>query len=153
MPVDNSPLGNFLPYLLSITATVVSDRIAEKYRARFGIRIPEWRVLVVLGEAGAHTQRELARATLMDKVAVNRACKALEQRGLAERRANNRDGRSHHLELTEEGRTVHARIMPLALELERSILSALDEDERRLLVSLLARTRKGARQPLETIAA
>ncbi|MFC3173147.1 MarR family winged helix-turn-helix transcriptional regulator [Novosphingobium bradum] len=144
MTAPNSPLSDFLPYLLSVTASAVSDRIAEEYRARFGIRIPEWRVLVVLGDAGPRTQRDLVRATLMDKVAVNRAAKALEARGLAVRRANTRDGRSHHLELTPDGRSVHARIMPLALEMERGILGALDEEERRTLVRLLGRVRQGA---------
>jgi DNA-binding MarR family transcriptional regulator len=144
MTAQNSRLSEFLPYLLAVTATTVSDRIAETYRARFGIRIPEWRVLVVLGDAGPQTQRDLVRATLMDKVAVNRACRALEERGLAARRANTRDGRSHHLELTEEGRTVHARIMPVAMEMEQGILGSLSEDERRTLRHLLARIRGAA---------
>jgi DNA-binding MarR family transcriptional regulator len=146
MSAQNSRLAHFLPYLLAVTADAVSDRIAEEYRTRFGIRIPEWRVLVVLGDAGAQTQRDLVRATQLDKVAVNRACKALEERGLAGRRANTRDGRSHHVELTESGRAVHARIMPLALEMERSILGVLTEQERQVLQRLLARVRDGAGQ-------
>lgn len=144
MNAPNSRLGHFLPYLLAVTASAVSDRIAEEYRVRFGIRIPEWRVLVVLGDAGAQTQRDLVRATQQDKVAVNRACKALETRGLAQRRANTRDGRSHHVELTEAGRAVHERIMPLALEMERSILGGLSDQERRVLERLLERVRHGA---------
>lgn len=153
MATHKTRLAEFLPYLLAVTANAVSDRIAEEYRARFGIRIPEWRVLVVLGDAGAQTQRDLARATLMDKVAVNRACKALESRGLAERRANQRDGRSHHLELTAEGRAVHARIMPLALEMEQGILGALSAAERDTLQHLLARIRQGATELEQTRAA
>ena len=149
----NSRLGNFLPYLLAVTASAVSDRIAEEYRTRFGIRIPEWRVLVVLGDAGAQTQRDLVRATQLDKVAVNRACKALETRGLAQRRANTRDGRSHHVELTAEGRAVHERIMPLALEMEREILGALSDQERQVLERLLERVRHGAGAADQPIAA
>jgi len=144
MNAQSTRLGNFLPYQLAVTASAVSDRIAEEYRVRFGIRIPEWRVLVVLGDSGAQTQRDLVRATHLDKVAVNRACKALETRGLAQRRANTRDGRSHHVELTEASRAVHARIMPLALEMERSILGALSEQERQVLGRLLERVRRGA---------
>ena len=153
MVAHNSRLGNFLPYLLAVTASAVSDRIAEEYRARFGIRIPEWRVLVVLGDAGAQTQRDLVRATQLDKVAVNRACKALETRGLVQRRANIRDGRSHHVELSAEGRAVHERIMPLALEMERSILGALSEPERQVLERLLDPVRRGAGEAEQSIAA
>ncbi|NCU12732.1 MAG: MarR family transcriptional regulator, partial [Sphingomonadaceae bacterium] len=82
---DQTRLADFLPYLLSVTSNAVSDRIADEYRARFGLKIPEWRVMAVLGDAGPLTQRELVGATRMDKVAVNRACKVLEERGLLAR--------------------------------------------------------------------
>jgi secreted PhoX family phosphatase len=60
-------LADFLPYLLSITSNAVSDRIAAEYSSRFGLKIPEWRVMAVLGDSGAHTQRELVGATRMDR--------------------------------------------------------------------------------------
>ena len=132
-------LADFLPYLLSITSNAVSDRIAGEYRARFGLKIPEWRVMAVLGDSGAHTQRELVGATRMDKVAVNRACKVLGERGLVARQPNSADGRSHHLELTAAGRAVHAEIMPLALDMERQIFAALSPAELDQFKALLAR--------------
>ncbi len=137
-------LADFLPYLLSVTSNAVSSRIADAYRAGFGLRIPEWRVMAVLGDAGALTQRDLTEATLMDKVAVNRACKELEDRGLAARTANVRDGRSHHLELTEAGRAMHARIMPLALEMEARVFDGFTADEQRTFRAFLARLRDAA---------
>ncbi|MXO74897.1 MarR family transcriptional regulator [Altererythrobacter aerius] len=136
-----SRLADFLPYQLSVTSNAVSTRIAEVYRTRFGLRIAEWRVMAVLGDSGARTQRDLAGATLMDKVAVNRACRGLEDRGLASRTANARDGRSHHLELTEEGRAMHGRIMPLALEMEAQLFDGFSAAEREQFRILLARTR------------
>jgi DNA-binding MarR family transcriptional regulator len=137
-------LADFLPYLLSVTSNAVSGRIADAYRAQFGLRIPEWRVMAVLGDAGALTQRELTSATLMDKVAVNRACKALEDRGLAARIANERDGRSHHLELTEAGRAMHGRIMPLALAMEERLFDRFSSDEREAFARLLTRLREAS---------
>lgn len=153
MNAQTTRLDQFLPYMLAVTADAVSDRIAEKYRDRFGIRIPEWRVLAVLGEAGAKTQRDLVRSTHLDKVAVNRACKALEERGLAARRANTRDGRSHHVDLTPEGRAVYERIIPLALEMDQEILGILTQPERQVLYRLLDRVRNGALGSDEDIAA
>ena len=81
-------LADFLPYQLSIASNAVSGRIAELYQARFDLKISEWRIMAVLGEAEVCTQRELAALTLMDKVAVNRACKALEDRELVQRQPN-----------------------------------------------------------------
>ena len=136
---DQTRLADFLPYLLSITSNVVSDRIADEYRARFGLKIPEWRVMAVLGDAGPRTQRELVGATRMDKVAVNRACKVLEERGLLTRSRTARDGRSHHLELTAAGRGVHGEIMPIALDMEHRLFDPLSADERLQFRALLAR--------------
>ena len=143
---NQTRLADFLPYLLSVTSNLVSDRIAEVYRARFGLKIPEWRVMAVLGDAGPRTQRDLVVATLMDKVAVNRACKELEERGLIARSPNARDGRSHHLELTAAGRGVHGEIMPIALEMEGRLFAALSQDERKTFKSLLARIHDQAAQ-------
>ncbi len=139
MAATSPRLADFLPYLLSVTSNAVSDSIAEEYRARFDLKIPEWRVMAILGDAGEQTQRELAGATRMDKVAVNRACKVLEARGLAARSPNASDGRSHHLELTAAGKAMHDEIMPLALEMERRLFAMLTPTERGQFKSLLAR--------------
>ena len=142
--IQKTPLSEFLPYQLSITSNAVSGRIALEYRQRFGLSVPEWRIMAVLGDAGPLTQRDLTRLTLMDKVAVNRACKVLEERGLAYRRPNEQDGRSHHLDLTETGVRMRDDIMPLALEMERRLFSTFTEDERTTFRMLLARVRAEA---------
>ncbi|MBU1253172.1 MarR family winged helix-turn-helix transcriptional regulator [Qipengyuania sp. DY56-A-20] len=137
-------LADFLPYQLSIASNAVSTRIAEQYRRRFALRTTEWRIMAVLGDSGPLTQRQLTQLTLMDKVPVSRACKELEQRGLAERTPNEADGRSHLLQLTTEGRGVHAGIMPLAKKIEAELFSVLDAGERDQLRTMLVRLREAA---------
>lgn len=143
-PKPSKRLADFLPYQLSIASNAVSTRIAEQYRKRFALKTTEWRIMAVLGDSGPTTQRELSQATLMDKVPVNRACKTLESRGLAERKPNAKDGRSHLLELTAEGRAVHAGIMPLALRIEAELFSVLNEQEQVALHDMLRRLRDNA---------
>ena len=143
-------LAGFLPYQLSITSNAVSDLIAERYRKRFALKVPEWRVMAVLGDAGLKgeslTQRDLTAATLMDKVAVNRACKVLEERGLIGRVANEHDGRSHLLALTGEGEAIHREVMPLAKATERELCDGLDPEEEAQLRAMLKRLRNRAAQ-------
>jgi len=134
-------LMRFLPYQLSIASNAVSGRIALEYRTRFGLGVPEWRVMAVLGDSGAMTQRDLTRRTLMDKVAVNRACKALEERGLASRQPNHQDGRSHLLELTHTGQKMHDDIMPLAMEMERRVFGGFSETEMAIFRAMLEKVR------------
>jgi hypothetical protein len=38
-------LDRFLPYRLSVLSNRVSDAIAKAYSDRFGLTIPEWRVM------------------------------------------------------------------------------------------------------------
>jgi DNA-binding MarR family transcriptional regulator len=134
-------LAEFLPYQLSITSNAVSDLISRAYRGRFALKIPEWRLMAVLGEVASATQRELVAATAMDKVTVNRASKALEDRGLIGRAPNAADGRSHHLALTNTGRELYDQIVPLALSVEAELEQILGSGEAKALEAMLAQLR------------
>ena len=131
-------LAEFLPYQLSITSNAVSDLIAHAYRGKFALKIPEWRVMALLGEGESATQRQLVAATAMDKVTVNRACKALEERGLIGRAPNAADGRSHHLALTPTGRDLYNQIVPEALAIEAELEKVLGSSEAKALASMLS---------------
>ena len=137
MSGSKSRLASFLPYRMAITSNAVSGHIAGEYHEQFGLKIPEWRVMAILGDAGAVTQRDLVRATLMDKVAVNRACKALDERGFLQRSPNQADGRSHHLELTAAGRALYDQIWPQANAACERIFAALTPREADRLRELL----------------
>ena len=144
---ETGQLAGFLPYQLSVASNAVSALIAERYRKRFALKIPEWRVMAVLGDAAntaGMTQRALTAATLMDKVAVNRAVRVLEDRGLIARLPNPVDGRSQLLELTGEGRAIHAEVMPLALATERELLGSLAPGEQAALRAMLSALRARA---------
>jgi DNA-binding MarR family transcriptional regulator len=132
-------LDAFLPYRLSVASNRVSDAVAETYRALFGLRIPEWRLVAVLAEHDALTQSALGAATRMDKVTVSRAAAALVDRGLVRRGSHARDGRSHLLELTPAGRALYAEIAPKALEMEQAIFAGFDSAELASLRLMLQR--------------
>ncbi|HWW56590.1 MAG TPA: MarR family winged helix-turn-helix transcriptional regulator [Sphingopyxis sp.] len=137
-------LDNFLPYRLSIASNALSSRIAAEYENRFGLKIPEWRLMAVLGEGQPKTQRELVEATRMDKVTVNRAAKALAERQLIGRQAHRDDGRSHHLDLTETGRSLYDAIAPAALASEARLESNISASERATLLRILAKLTSAA---------
>jgi len=137
-------LDEFLPYQLSTASNAVSDLIASEYKSRFGLKIPEWRVMAVLGTRGASTQRHLVEATLMDKVTVNRAVKTLVERALLERSPNSADGRSHHLLLSDTGRDLYSQILPAAQAMDKKIMAVLGQDEKAELSAMLAKIKKSA---------
>jgi hypothetical protein len=54
-------LDNFLPYRLSIASNALSSRIAAEYENRFGLKIPEWRLMAVLGKVSRRRSASLSR--------------------------------------------------------------------------------------------
>jgi len=137
MPNDRLVLDQFVPHRLSVLTNHVSDAIARHYSERFDLGIPEWRVMAVLGETPGLSASEVAVRTAMDKVQVSRAVASLTEAGRVERKPDGEDGRIGRLSLTRTGRTVYGQIVPLALKLEKTLLSALTPDERKALVQLL----------------
>jgi len=138
-------LNAYLPYRLSVAANAVSELIARAYQARFGLTIPQWRLIAVLGENGPSTPQVLCALTVMDKVTVSRAAAGLIQRGLVTRSPNTADRRSHHLDLTPIGRGLYDEVAPLALAHERRLLEGFSPDERELIHGLLRRLEVAAK--------
>ena len=143
---DQLRLDAYLPYRLSVASNAVSGLIARAYQDRFGLTIPQWRLICVLAVDGGLTQGQLVARTVMDKVTVSRAAQGLLKRRLVGRSDHQADGRSHVLALTEEGSSLHAEIAPLALAYEAALIAGLAPEEVALLKRLLARLQAAAGQ-------
>ncbi|HEX7946592.1 MAG TPA: MarR family winged helix-turn-helix transcriptional regulator [Phenylobacterium sp.] len=139
-------LDSYLPYRLSVASNAVSGLIARAYEDRFGLSVPQWRLICVLAEDGGLTQVQIVARTVMDKVTVSRAAQGLVKRRLVARAQNRSDGRSHMLALTAEGRGLYGEIAPLALAYEAALISGLAPEDVTLLKRLLVRLQAAAGQ-------
>jgi DNA-binding MarR family transcriptional regulator len=138
-------LDRFIPYRLSVLTNRVSSAIARQYSDRFELTIPEWRAMAVLGGTPGLSAREVAERTAMDKVQVSRAIESLMRARRVQREADASDGRVMRLSLTPRGRAIYEEVVPLALHLEETFLSALAREERRTLEMLLDKLSRQAR--------
>ena len=132
-------LDAYLPYRLSVASNAVSGLIARAYEDRFGLTVPQWRLICVLAEDGGLTQGQIVARTVMDKVTVSRAAQGLLKRRLVARSDHHADGRSHVLALSRQGRGLYGEIAPLALAYEAALISGLSPSEVELLKRLLSR--------------
>ncbi len=130
-------LDNFLPYRISVTAEIVSRLFANRYEERFGITIPEWRVLAVVAESGPITTQNVIERTRMDRVRVSRASISLTERQFLERTLGPKDQRAFILKLSPQGQDVYSKIVPLAFEMQDALTAFLSSDERTQLYSIL----------------
>ncbi|MEE8344769.1 MAG: MarR family winged helix-turn-helix transcriptional regulator [Woeseiaceae bacterium] len=138
-------LENFLPYQLSILSNTISSTITTAYNKQFGLSIPQWQVIAVLGRFPGLSAVEVAERALMDKVAVSRAVTKLIDTGRVDRQFADADRRRSILRLSEEGKRVHDKIAPLALKFEEDLLHALSHDEIQTLSVIMKRLLARAR--------
>ena len=133
-------LFKFVPFRLNRLAAEVSAALSGEYRARYGLDIPEWRVLATLGfRDEACSAQYIAQCTRTHKSTISRAVTALMDRGLIERVANADDRREFSLRLTGRGRALYEELIPRLLRKERDILSCLSAQERQDFAALLGK--------------
>ena len=143
-------LEQFLPYRLAVLSNDVSRALSTIYRERFGITIPEWRVMANLGRHRAMSSNRIAELGSMDKAKVSRAVTRLVESGLVTREVDANDNRLIVLRLSQKGRRIYREIAKLAIDWEADFLSTISAEDRaaldRILTVLQARAedlRKG----------
>ena len=92
--------------------------------------MPEWRVLVTLGQFGVMTGKAIGAHTHMHKTKVSRAVALLEKRKLLARRANRADMREAFVSLTAPGRAMYEELAPHALDFARRLTEILAPSDR-----------------------
>lgn len=138
-PTPALQLGDFVPFRLNRLAAEVSEHLSAIYRERFGLDVPEWRVMATVGPERGCTAQYIAGSTRMHKTRVSRAIAHLEQKGLMTRVTSSEDRREMELRLTKAGQRLYAELVPLALERERTLLSCMTKEQLRAFTSGLDR--------------
>jgi DNA-binding MarR family transcriptional regulator len=123
-------LEHFLPYQLNVVASLTSLALSRVYARRYNIGVPEWRVLVTLGQYGVMTGKAVGAHTHMHKTKVSRAVALMEKRKLLLRRANRADMRESFLSLTADGRAMYEAVAPHALDFARRLTEILTPGDR-----------------------
>lgn len=132
-------LETFLPYRINVLAKRISKELARRYQDQFGITIPEWRVIAILGTEQPLSSNDIVERSQMDKAKVSRAVAGLVDRGYLAREVHPQDQRLLRLSFTDTGLALYQRVAPLALDWERQLLDCLEPAERLLLTGLLDR--------------
>jgi DNA-binding MarR family transcriptional regulator len=133
-------LFKFVPFRLNRLAAEVSSALSVEYAARYGLDIPEWRVLATLGFRNeACSAQYIAHCTRTHKSTISRAVTALMKRQMVERVENADDRREFRLRLTRKGASIYEELIPRLLRKEQEILSCLSAQERKNLALLLGK--------------
>ncbi|GLH36355.1 MarR family winged helix-turn-helix transcriptional regulator [Pseudomonas moraviensis] len=132
-------LSRYVPALLNFLSNKLSAGASQCYRKHFGIGVVEWRMLSMLAVENDITANRISQTIGLDKSAVSRSLQALEKAGHVRSQVDIKDARRNTVSLTASGKGLHARVLKVALERERRLLSGLSEAEVDTLIELLGR--------------
>ena len=125
-------LNDYIPCQLATLTQSIMRSVAALFEDRYGISLPEWKVLAIIRDKPSLSAVAVSRLAQMDTVAVSRAVTKLIDRRLVIRELDSEDRRRSVLNVSAEGRELQDQIAPLASELEASLLEDLSEEEQRV---------------------
>jgi len=128
--VSEFVLETFLPYQLAVLSNRMSDGFSRRYRDKFGITVPEWRLVAHLSQAKKVSIREIYKRIEMDKSKASRAAARLVEAGYVMKNVNPGDRRLVELSLTEKGHRMVAEIGPMGIDFQTEVLACLNKDQR-----------------------
>lgn len=132
-------LPRYAPALLTFLANKLSRGASALYRRHFCVGIIDWRIMALLAIEPRIPASRVCKVIGLDKGPVSRSVAFLVRKGLATTEGDGGDARRRIIALTPAGRALHDRILQVALERERRLLSCLAPDEVEVLLGLLNR--------------
>lgn len=137
MRTEPLSLQAYFPYFLGTIANRWTATSSKIYLEEFGIGIGEWRVLASIQAQGTASSQMIVNLISMDAGAVSRSMSKLAKEGLVEPLNGRFAGRTKPYQLTKKGHEYYARLISIALQREKILLSELTEAERQELLRLM----------------
>lgn len=122
-------LTRYIPALVNFLSNKLSSGASTCYRKNFAIGIIEWRVLAMLKVESDISANRISQVIGLDKAAISRAVKLLLEAGYVYVKQDPQDARSTLIQLSKAGHDLHDRILPIALERERLLLSGISKKD------------------------
>lgn len=111
----------------------------DAYRP-YGIRATQLPVLNLIEQRGPVTIKEIADETVNERSVLSRKLQVMEKNGWIEETPVE-GSREKAFSLTEEGKALLDKVMPVRLKVQEKLLGRLSEDERHLMLSLCDKLR------------
>ena len=128
----DAPLG----YVINKAALMLKNELGRRFKP-YDITVEQWRLLNRLWERDGLTQKELAEQIFKDQPNTTRILDKLQKKGIIRREASPDDRRAFIVNLTDEGRILRERLLPIASKTGEDVFMGVSSEEQRLLKGLL----------------
>lgn len=129
-------LERYLPYRFTVLAARLSAELAKQYKVKYGISMPEWRVLLNVGYTADLSVRDIEKRVSLEKSKVSRAVTKLEAKGYLTKRVDSSDRRLLQLALTEQGAELLSKLIPIAESFQSELNLVLGDHKETLQLAL-----------------
>lgn len=143
-------LDDYVTYKVTVLAQMFGREAARIYSAKWGLSLPQYRIMTVLGKLPGMSLRELTDQTQMDKGQISRVVTQMEADGLIKRESDKEDGRRLILTLTQSGNNLFLQTIGTAESRQKAILGVLSREELDNLNATLAKLSGHMRTRLKT---
>lgn len=117
-----------LGFIINRTNQKLSNYLTRRFKP-YDITPEQWGLLNRLWEKDGVSQKELSETTVKDQTTVTRILDKLERKGLVKRQTNPDDRRIFLIFLTDEGRSLEDKLVPIAYEVLDEALQGLTQEE------------------------
>lgn len=135
-------LSTILTFRLSRLQANLNAQAADLLRRHGGVPLAHWRVMLLLYDNLANTQREIVELAGFDKGQVSRIVDKLIENGLLVSESDVDDKRVRKLRLTQAARQMLGRLIPLMRQRQEHLASGFEETEMKQLFEYLDRLDK-----------
>ncbi|NEX47952.1 MarR family winged helix-turn-helix transcriptional regulator [Pseudotabrizicola algicola] len=125
-----------VPYLLNRAGVAVAERFTRRLED-YDVSLPMYRVLAVLRQTGTHTLGELSAMVSVEMSTLSRLIGTMAKRNLVTRDRPQDNARIVLIDLTDDGREMADKLMPIATHFEDTLVSNLDAAQVETLKALL----------------
>lgn len=143
-------LDDLFLFRLSRLMSAGGAPVVRLCEGRYGITRREWRLIMVLAHDGPMLSSTLADKVHLQRGPTSKAVSEMVASGIAKRRPLPSDHRRVEIALTDAGRAIFDELFPVAVEVNRSLLSVLSTAEVERLDSMLVRLQTRADETLAT---
>lgn len=135
-------LSTILTFRLSRLQASLNAQAADLLRRHGGVPLAHWRVLLVIHDNLAKTQKEIVELAAFDKGQVSRIVDRLIEEGLLVSESDSDDKRVRKLRLTDAAYRMLARLIPLMRLRQDHLCGPFSQDELDILFGFLDRLDK-----------
>jgi DNA-binding MarR family transcriptional regulator len=137
-----------LTYRILVLSNTLGKGAVRFYTRRLGIPLAEWRLIAALALHEPISMNALSAELNTDKAWISRVVAALIKKGLVKSNVDEIDARKVILSLTEQGKALYEKAVPLVQKRQEVLLSVLTKSESEMMDRLLSKLQRRAEEML-----